>query len=131
MATPSWHTKTSRDVEHEKSKDLDIARKSTVAKRGGPAPINGGMHSRSRTQGGLGAPTQGNPPDASSPLPTDPTRMGKSFLVPEIAHGMTSAPERGRYDPGLAEAVFGEAKRDCTDYARDLHATLPRAVNEE
>ncbi len=130
MATASWHTKTSRDIEHKNSRDLDIARKGTVAKRGGPAPTHPGMSCPTRS-GGPGGPTQGNPPDASSPLPTDPSRQGKSFAVPAITHGMKSNDERGSYDPAFAHAIFSEASRDVTDYARDLHTVLPSAVKED
>ena len=130
MATDLWHTKNSRDVERDNGQKLDIARKGTVAKRGGPSPIHPGMASQTRG-GGPGGPTQGNPPDASSPLPTDPSRQGKSFAVPGITRGMSSNNDRGRYDPGLAHAVFGEANRDVTDYAQDLHARLPATVVED
>ena len=85
----------------------------------------------SQTRGTLGGPTQGNPPDASSPSPTDPSRQGKSFAVPAITHGMTSNNDRGRYDPGLAEAVMGEAHHSPDDYARNLHTVLPGAVQED
>jgi hypothetical protein len=57
--------------------------------------------------------------------------MGKSFAVPGITRGMTSNNDRGRFDPGLAEAVMNEAHRAPDDYAKDLHATLPRAVVED
>lgn len=118
-----------RTIEHLKSQGTDIARRSSVAKPDGASPIHAGMVSKSRGAS-LGGPTQGNPPDASSPLVTDPSRQGKSFSVPPIAHGMTSDPQRGRYDPAFAEAMMNEASRAPDDYAKDLHATLPRGVTE-
>jgi hypothetical protein len=85
----------------------------------------------SQTRGTLGAP--GSPttgPDASSSLPTDASRQGKSFAVPAVTFGMKSDPERGSYDPANAHAVMNEAKRAPDDFARDLH-TLPGTVEEK
>jgi hypothetical protein len=123
----------SRTIEHLQSQDKDIARKSSRPKAQiNPPPIHPGM--ASRTRGALGGPPNPNyGPDASSPLPTDPTRQGKAFSVPKITRGHEghkSDPERGRYDPALAEAVMNEAKRDVTDFAQDLH-TLPATVKED
>src|ERR1700692_1180692 len=95
-----------RQLEHENSQTASIARRSTRAKPDGASPVPPGMSSPARGAS-LGGPPQGNPPDASGPLPTDPSRQGKSFAVPAITHGMTSDPQRGRYDPGLGPAVFG------------------------
>jgi hypothetical protein len=119
-----------RQNEHAISQTQDIARRSTRSKADGPAPIHPGMSCPTRS-GGPGGPTQGRAPDASSPNVTDPSRPGKSFAVPGITRGMTSNNDRGRYDPGLAEAVMGEAHRAPDDYARDLHAVLPGAVQED
>ena len=118
-----------RIKEHLDSQDLGLARRSSVPKRHSN-PIHPGMSCPTRS-GGPGGPTRGNPPDASSPNVTDPSRMGKSFAVPGITRGMSSQPDRGRFDPGLAEAVMTEAHRAPDDYARDLHAVLPSAVNED
>lgn len=117
-----------RQIEHEASQDKDIARKSTRAKADGPAPIHSGFTNRTDTS--LGAPTQGVPPDASSPLPTDPSRQGKRFAVPQITHGMKSDPERGSYDPAYADRVMGQAATHGDDFAPKLH-TLPAATSEE
>lgn len=117
----------SRTKEHLQSQGTDLARRSTRAKVH-TNPIHDGMYSR--TRGTLGGPTQGNPPDASGPLPTDPSRQGKAFAVPAVTFGHKSDPQRGHYDPGMAEAIFGEAKRDVTDYARDMHAVLPPKVED-
>jgi hypothetical protein len=100
----------SRQIEHLKSQGKGLARRSSVCKRAdGPAPIHAGMSSKTRAT--LGGPTQGNPPDASSPLPTDHEKQhsAKMLPVPKMAFGMKSDPERGYYDPGLASAVFAEA----------------------
>ena len=117
----------SRTKEHLQSQGNDIARRSSVPKRH-TNPIHPGM--ASQTRGTLGGPTQGNPPYASGPSPTDPSRQGKSFAVPGITRGMASNNDRGRYDPGLAEAVMGEAYHAPDDYARKLHTVLPGAVSE-
>jgi hypothetical protein len=119
----------SRTIEHLQSQGTDIARRSSVPKRGeGAAPIHPGFANRTHTS--LGAPPTGAPPDASSPLPTDPSRQVKSFPVPAVTHGMKSDPQRGSYDPAFAEHIMNEATRAPDDYARNLHATLPRDVNE-
>lgn len=118
----------SRTKEHLQSQDTDIARRSSVPKRH-VLVTHPGM--ASQTRGTLGGPTQGNPPDASSPSPTDPSRQGKSFAVPAITHGMSSCSDRGHYDPSFAHAIFSEASRDVTDFARDLHTALPGAGKED
>jgi hypothetical protein len=77
----------SRQIEHANSQDKGLARRSSVAKRAdGPAPIHDGM--KCVTRGALGGPTQGNPPDASSPLSTDPSRLGKRLVKAPIHEGM-------------------------------------------
>ena len=108
-----------------------MARRSSVPKRGeGVAPVHDGMFSMTRGAT-LGSAPNGAPPDASSPLPTDPSRQGKVFPVPAVAQGCKSDPQRGRYDPALAHAIFDEAKRASDDLARDLHTVLPGRVTEE
>ena len=119
MATNSWHGKSGTADSPQ-----DIARRGTVAKRGGPAPIHDGMASQTRGKS-LGGPTQGNPPDASSPLPTDPSRQGKSFPLPAVTFGM-----KGKHDPGLAAAIMAEAYHGPADFARDLHTALPDKPSE-
>jgi len=125
-------TMDSRTIEHQNSQTLDLARRSSVPKRAnGPAPIHSSMASRPDTS--IGAPPRdANPPDASSPLPTDPTKQhgSKAFPIPSVSWGSKSDPERGLYDPGSGPAVMSEAKRDVTDYAKDLHAVLPQKVGE-
>jgi hypothetical protein len=116
-----------RTLEHLQSQDKGLARRSSVPKRGeGVAPIHNGMHSMSR--GGIGNPTTGAPPDASSPLVTDPSRPGKVFPVPAVTQGCKSDPERGSYDPANAHAVMSDAARASDDYARDLHTALPAST---
>ncbi len=121
-----------RTIEHLQSQDKDMARRSSVPKRAeGAAPIHDGMLSRTRRDNTPGGPTQGNPPDASGPLVTDPSRQGKSFAVPPITRGMKSDPQRGRYDPSLAAAIMDEAKRSPDDFAKSLHTVLPDTVQED
>ena len=96
-----------RQIEHRNSQNTDIARRSSCAKPDGAAPIMRGM--KSRTDGAY---------------PTSSSRASKAFAVPKITRGLTSNPERGCYDPGLATALMAEAKRDVTDHAQDLHATV-------
>jgi len=117
-----------RIKEHLDSQDLGLARRSSVPKVH-TNPIHPGF--QNRTTSTIGAPPIGAPPDASSPLPTDPSRPGKSFAVPAVTHGMKSDPQRGRYDPGLAEAVMSEAYHAPDDYAKKLHTVLPSAVQED
>jgi hypothetical protein len=118
-----------RTIEHLQSQDTDIARRSSVPKRAeGAAPIHPSMRDRVTTT--LGAPTTGAPPDASSPLVTDPSRQGKVFPVPAVTQGCKSDPQRATYDPALAHAIMGEAKRSPDDFARDLHTVLPDTVDE-
>lgn len=118
-----------RTIEHLQSQDTDIARRSSVPKRAeGAAPIHPSMRDRVTTS--LGAPPTGAPPDASSPLPTDPSLSGKVFPVPAVTHGCKSDPERGSYDPSLAHEVMTNAYRSPDDFARDLHTVLPDTVDE-
>jgi hypothetical protein len=118
-----------RTLEHLQSQDKDIARRSSVPKRAeGVAPIHPSMRDRVTTT--LGAPSTGSAPDASGPLVTDPTRQGKAFPVPAVTQGCKSDPQRGRYDPGLAHAIFDEAARSSDDYARDIHTVLPENVTD-
>jgi hypothetical protein len=102
-----------RQIEHAKSQGTDIARRSSVAKPDGCAPIKPGM--KSRTDGAY---------------PTSSSAASKSFAVPKITRGMTSDSQRGHYDPGLAEAVMNEATRSADDFAQDLHAVLPQKTEE-
>jgi hypothetical protein len=118
----------SRTKEHLDSQDKDIARKSSRPKAH-VNPIHSSMSDRTSTT--LGAPPTGAPPDASSPRVTDPTRQGKMFPIPKIAHGMKSDDvERGTYDPTRADKVMGEAATSSDDFAPKLH-TLPASVSEE
>jgi hypothetical protein len=118
----------SRVKEHLDSQDKDIARKSSRPKVHALV-THPGMSCPTRS-GGPGGPTQGNPPDASGPLPTDPSRVGKSFVVPQVTHGHKSDQLRGHYDPGFAEAVMSEAYCAPDDFAKKLHTVLPSAVSE-
>lgn len=120
----------SRTREHANSQGKGIARESTRPKTSSrPVEIHSGM--ASQTRGTLGGPTQGNPPDASGPLPTDPTRIGKVLPVPPKHPAMRSDPMRGQYRPESAPAVMSEAQRHSDDFAADLHGILPSATNEE
>jgi hypothetical protein len=120
-----------RTIEHLQSQNKDIARRSSVPKRAeGAAPIHDGMFSMTRGTT-LGSAPDGAPPDASSPLPTDPSRQGKTFPVPPLHSAMKSDPQRGRYDPALANAVMDEARRSPDDFAKSLHTTLPGTVSEK
>jgi hypothetical protein len=119
-----------RTIEHLQSQDKELARRSSVPKRAeGAAPIHPSMRDRVTTA--LGAPPDGAPPDASSPLVTDPSRQNKAFPVPAVTRGMKSDPQRGRYDPALANAIMDEAKRSPDDFAKSLHTVLPDTVTEE
>jgi hypothetical protein len=118
-----------RTIEHQNSQSLDIARKSSRSKPEGAAPLHPGFTNRTTTT--LGAPPTGALPDASSPLPTAPSRQEKSFPVPGVTHGMKSDPERSHYDPVSAERIMSDATRAPDDFAKDLHATLPRTVTED
>jgi hypothetical protein len=100
-----------RQLEHGKSQGLDIARRSSVAKPDGAAPIKPGM--KSRTDGAY---------------PTSTTSSSKSFAIPQITRGMKSNPQRGHYDPSLSAAMFAEATRSADDFAQDLHAIVPQKV---
>jgi hypothetical protein len=103
----------SRTIEHLKSQNTDIARRSSRAKPDGAAPIMRGM--KSRTDGAY---------------PTSSSTSSKSFAVPKITSGMKSDPERGSYDPSLAGRLFAEAVRSADDFAQDLHATSPPKTPE-
>jgi hypothetical protein len=121
-----------RTIEHLQSQGRDIARRSSVPKRGeGAAPIHPGMTSVTRDYGVIGGPTPVSGPDASSANVTDPTRQGKSFDIPKLAMGHKSDPQRATYDPGLAHTIMNEAKRSPDDFARSLHTKLPQTVSEE
>lgn len=103
MAKSSWH-----DNPGEIETDKGLAR-TGAAKRLDPLVIH--PHMASRTNTTLGAPPTGAPPDASSPLPTDPERQhgGKTLPMPKCHPGTPSRPERGTFDPGRANLVIGEA----------------------
>ena len=121
-----------RQIEHANSQDKGIARRSSRAKDDSPPRIHDGM--ASRTRGTLGGPTQGKPPDASSPMPTDHFKQNynvKTVPVPKMAFGMKSDPERGSYDANLAEAVMNEAHRSPDDFARNLRRGHPTGKGEE
>jgi hypothetical protein len=122
----------SRIKEHLQSQDKDIARKSSRPKAQiNPPPIHPGM--ASRTRGTLGGPPNPNyGPDASSPLPTDPEKQhgSKRFPIPACHSASKSDPERGTYDPSMADKVMGEAARPVSDFAPNLH-TLPATVKED
>jgi hypothetical protein len=120
----------SRIKEHLDSQDKDIARKSSRAKVHAN-PIRPGMSSA--TRGTFGGPTQGNPPDASSPLPTDHEKQhgSKRFPIPACHPASKSDDvERGTYDPTRADKVMGEAATSADDFAPKLH-TLPATTTEE
>lgn len=123
-----------RIIEHLNSQGLDIARKSSRPKLHSN-PIHPGMLSRTRPGFDVerGGPSNGTPPDASSPNVTDPTRQNKSFPVPLPTHGAeaSSNHQRGTYDPALANAVMDEATRSPDDYAKSLHTALPTTVAEK
>lgn len=119
----------SRYIEHVQSQDRRLARKSSVHKTSDtPSPIHPSMRDRVTTT--LGAPPTGSPPDASSPLVTDPSRQGKVFPVPAVTPGCKADPERAHYDPALAHDIMNEAQRASDDFARDLHTVLPGTVDE-
>jgi hypothetical protein len=99
-----------RQIEHGKSQGTDIARRSSVSKPDGAAPVMRGMRSR------------------SSSSVADSTSSSKKYAVPQIARGMKSDPQRGHYDPSLSAAMFAEATRSADDFAQDLHAIAPQKV---
>jgi hypothetical protein len=111
MAVNSWHTRTSRDIDHEKTQDLGLARAGGRRKTASdPVALTHGVHERTNTS--IGAPPRdNNPPDASSPLPTDPEKQhgSKTFPVPALHSAFKSDHKRGSYDPGLAGRMTGEA----------------------
>lgn len=120
-----------RTIEHIQSQDKGLARRSSVPKRcEGAAPIHPGMTSVTRDYGIIGGPTPVSGPDASSSNVTDPSQ-GKTFPVPPLHSAMKSDPQRGRYDPALANAIMDEAKRSPDDFAKNLHTTLPGTVSEK
>jgi hypothetical protein len=119
--------KTSRDYEHEGSQDGGLARASSRAKTSSrECPIHPNIAGRTTTS--LGAPPTGAPPDASSPLPTDPERQhgSKSVLIPAVSWGMS-----GHHDPNRAFAVMGEATRSPDDHTRLGKSALPSSVKED
>jgi hypothetical protein len=103
--------KSARDYEHEGSQDGGLARASSRAKASDrPCPIHPGMASRTDTSTGA-PPRDNNPPDASSPLPTDPTKQhgSKSFPTPAVSWGMNNERQRGHHDPHMADQVMRQA----------------------
>jgi hypothetical protein len=89
------------------------------------------MTSVTRDYGIIGGPTPVSGPNASSSNVTDPSRQSKTLAVPAVTRGMKSDPQRGRYDPALANAIMDEAKRSPDDFAKDLHTVLPDTITEE
>jgi len=118
----------SRMNEHLASRDRGLPRASTVSKPDRPAPIHPAFADRTSTS--LGGPTQGAPPDASSPLPTDPSRQGKSFPIPAASWNMRGGDGQD-VDLTAAHRVMAGAERHSDDFARDLHTELPESTNEE
>jgi hypothetical protein len=124
MATNSWHT--SRDIDHEKTQDFGLARAGGRRKTASdPVPVTHGMHERTNTSVGA-PPRDNNPPDASSPLPTDPEKQhgSKTFPVPACHPHMRSDPQRGSYDLALGDKVIGQAIISGS-------TKLPAAVKED
>lgn len=104
MAKQTWHSDPTR-VETE----WGLAR-SGAPKKLDPLTIH--PHMASRTNTTLGAPPTGAPPDASSPLPTDPEKQhgGKTLPIPACHSGTPSGRPNGAiYDPQRADLVIGEA----------------------
>jgi hypothetical protein len=88
----------------------DFARSTNSRKNLGVPPLHPGFTDRTDTT--IGAPPRdNNPPDASSPLPTDHEKQhgNKTFPAPGITYGMTSRDDRGSYDPTMAHKVMSEA----------------------
>jgi len=110
----------------------DLARSSTVTKRAltDQVQVHPGMAGRTNTSVGA-PPRDNNPPDASSPLPTDPTKQhgSKKFAVPALHPAMKSDPERGSYRPKDADDIMGGAVRPAADFAA-THHTLPVSTKE-
>ncbi len=106
MAAGSWHDKP-QDVEIDKG----MAR-TGAAKRLDPLVIHDdhAMRARLRTPS-IGGPPTGAPPDASSPLPTDPeTQHGsKTLPVPRQHWGTPDQKLGAKYDPASAFKVVGDA----------------------
>jgi hypothetical protein len=113
MAVQSWHNKP-RDIAHVNGPD--IARAGGRPKADGPAPLHPGFQSRTDTT--LGAPPRdNNPPDASSPLSTDPEKQhgSKAFPKPAIHSSMTATPHTDGGEQVLAGAVLsGSTKLPAT-----------------
>lgn len=135
MAVQSWHNKP-RPVPN--TNGPDIARTGGITKPHvgrAPIPHPDMLESISPSRYGvLGAPPTGQPPDASSPNVTDPSRQGKIFKVPAATHGhgtSNDAHMRGHYDSSLAEHVMNQARCDPADFARKLHTELPAEVTED
>ena len=118
----------SRTLEHSHSQDKDIARRSSVPKKQPTPAITHGMHERTNTT--LGAPPHPNyGPDASSALPTDPSRQGKEFPIPAASWGMKGGDGQD-VDRTAAHRVMAAAPRSSADFARDLHTELPETTTE-
>jgi hypothetical protein len=117
MATNSWHTRTSRDIEHEKTQDLGIARAGGRAKAGGPSPIHSSMTDQQVAQAGTKHLIDGAP-DASSASPLDTlsaSQYGKQLPKPAIHSSMTATPHTDSGDQVLAGAVIsGSTKLPAT-----------------
>ncbi len=114
MAVQSWHDKP-QDIEI----DQGMARKG-APKKLDPLVIHDdhAMRARLRTPSIGAPPTGGAPPDASSPLPTDPEKQHGSkrlpipALHPSMASERRSGPEGSigaKYDPASANRVVGQA----------------------
>ncbi len=107
-----------------------------AAKKLDPLKTHDGMASMTRGDT-LGGPTQGDPPDASSPLPTDHEKQhaSKTFPIPAKHPAMKSCLRNdgsmgSAFDPTMADKVMGDAVRPANDFAPLLH-TLPAQVTEE
>jgi hypothetical protein len=109
--------------------------KNDVARSGSPkrlTPLRIHPDHASRTTTTLGGPTQGNPPDASSPSPVDHEKQhaSKTLPIPACHPSMKSDSERGSYRPDMADKIMGEAVRPVSDFAPLLH-TPPATTTEE
>ena len=71
--------KNSREIEHDNSREANIARRGGVPKRSSaPAPIHSGMTRQQRDMAGVGGMGHGvSAPDASSANPLAPEPPGK------------------------------------------------------
>jgi hypothetical protein len=125
MAVQSWHNKP-QDIAHKNGPD--IARTGGRPKNLGVPPVH--PHMAERTNTSIGAPPRdNNPPDASSPLPTDPEKQhgSKTFPVPGVTRGLkahANDPQRGSYDPASSGKVIGQAIISGS-------TKLPAAVRED